>query len=101
MYNYEFKDEKILLENKDGLMEIDNNTYRRSIVITNQNILIFNDVNKNNPLNGRAVSLLSDYLLDLSIPLENIDYKIEDNNTIINYNNKEIVLYNILLNEYL
>ncbi len=101
MYNYEFKDEKILLENKDGLMEIDNNTYRRSIVITNQNILIFNDVSKNNPLNGRAVSLLSDYLLDLSIPLENIDYKIEDNNTIINYNNKEIVLYNILLNEYL
>ena len=101
MYNYEFKDEQIILEKNDGVMEIDNKVFNKCLVITNKNILVFSDLSKNDPLNSRAVALLSDYYLDLSIPLENIDYKIEDNNTIIHYDNKEIVLYDLLLDKYL
>ncbi len=100
MYNYEFNanDEKIVFEKNNGLIEIAGKMFTRNIVITNKNVLIFNDLSKNDPLTGRAVTPLNDYVLDLSISLDNIDYQIQDNNTILNYNNKEIVLYDILLN---
>lgn len=103
MYNYDFKEnnEQIILEKNAGVLEINNDIFNRCIVITNKNILLFNDASKNDPLNGRAVSLLNDYILNLRIPLANLNYKEEDNNTIINYNNMEIVLYDLLISKYI
>ncbi len=103
MYNYDFKknEEQIVLEKENGIVEIKDNTYNLSIVVTNKNILLFNNVNKNNPLSGRGVLMPEEYYLELAIPLQTLDYEVEDNNTIINYKNAEIVLYDLNINECL
>ncbi len=97
MYNYDFKEneEYVLMEMEDSIVDINDTTYTLSVVKTNKNILLFNNANKNNPLGGRAVNLPDDYFLELKIPLNDLDYKVENDNTIINYLNNEIVLYNI------
>ena len=102
MYNYDFleNNEQIIKEKVNGIVDINDDTYNFSIVITNKNILLFKDVSKNSPLGARGVFLPEDYVLKASIPLNNLDYTIEDNNTIINYENNEIVLYDVNIQEF-
>ena len=104
MYNYDFKnnDEFIVYEKSDGIIDINDKSYYVSVVITNKNILIFNNANRNNPLNGRGIHMMPEYLLELSIPLhEALDYYIDNSSSYIKYANNEIILWNIDLQKFM
>ena len=93
MYNYDFKDEKVKFEKLNCFIEVDNKEYMFNLLITNKNILLFNNINKKNVLNGRGAYLPAENELFLKIPIKNLKYKIEDGNTLLIYKNKNIVIY--------
>ena len=93
MYNYDFKNEKVNCEKTSCYIDIDDSSYVFNILITNDNILLFDNINKNNILNSRGGYLPAENELVLKIPLKNLKYKIKENNTIISFNNKNIVIY--------
>ena len=93
MYNYDFKNEKVNYEKTNCFIDVDNKSYVFSMLITDENILLFDNINKNNILNGRGGYLPAENDLVLKIPINNLKYKVENNNTIINFNNKMIIIY--------
>lgn len=93
MYNYDFSSEKVKYENTNSIVEINNNTINCSVLITDKNILLFDNVNKNNVLIGRGVQIQPEYELILKINIDKLNYKIDDNDTIINDYN--LILYDI------
>ncbi len=95
MYNYDFTKEKIIYENPNAYIEVNANVYNLSLVVTTQNILLFNNANKNNILNNRGMYMPPDYLLELKIPYKNLQYKIINGDTYLNLKDKEILLYDI------
>ena len=99
MYSYDFKskEEKVLYEKRDAIVEIKDKTYELSVVVTNKNLLFFNNANKFHALNSRAISIQPEYLLELTIPLENLKYSVEDGNTYIFYQDTDIIIYNFEL----
>ena len=96
MFNYDFtkNKEKAIYEDRSILLDINNKEYNLAMIITNKNILLFNDANKNNILRGRGIAIQPDYLLELSIPLNKINYVVEEGNTYIKYKETEIIIYN-------
>ena len=96
MFNYDFtkNKEKAIYEDRYVLLDINNKEYNLAMIITNKNILFFNDANKNNILRGRAIAIQPDYLLELSLPLDKINYVVEEGNTYIKYKETEIIIYN-------
>ena len=103
MYHYEFlkNDEKMLYENPKGMVDVGEKNYDLSVVVTNKNILLFNNANKFNILIGRGIQIQPEYYLELTIPLTNLDYSVEDNNTYIMFNDTDIVIYNFNIEEFL
>lgn len=103
MYNYEFEknNEKIIYEGQDKVVDVSDKTYNLSVVVTNKNLLFFNNANKFHALNGRGMQIPAEYLLELTIPLDNINYSIEEGNTYINYKNTDIVIFEFELEEYI
>ena len=97
MYNYDFNDEKVIFERRNTFLEIDNKEYVFNLLVTDKNILLFEDINKNNALKGRGVTMLEQYELVQNLPLKNVKYKIENNNTIIG----NIIIYNFELDMYI
>lgn len=95
MYSYNFENEKVIYENQNAFIEVNDKTYNKCILITDKNILIFNNANKHNALNTRGMYMPPDYLLELSISLEKLKYNIEDGDTYITYNNDNIIIFNI------
>ena len=57
MYNYDFKgnNEKTIFEKENSIVEINDNTYNLSILVTNKNILLFKNINVDNVLNTRGM----------------------------------------------
>ena len=94
MYNYDFKNEKVNYEKTNCFIDVDNKSYVFSMLITDENILLFDNINKNNILNGRGGYLPAENELVLKIPLKNLKYKIKENNTIISFNSKRIITFN-------
>lgn len=96
MFNYDFakNKEKAIYEDRSVLLDINNKEYNLAMIITNKNILFFNDANKNNILRGRGIDIQPDYLLELSLPLNKISYVVEEGNTYINYKETEVIIYN-------
>lgn len=103
MYSYDFKKEyeNVLYENRNMIIEIDDNSYNLATIVTNKNLLLFNNLNKNHVLNGRGMTMPSEFVLELKIPLNEINYAVEESGTYIKYNNKEIIIYNFNITEYL
>ena len=100
MYNYDFSNEKVLFEKVNVFVEIDNNTYFFNVLITDINILLFRDLNKDFvKQKSMGVFISSEFELIKSISLSNLNYKCIDEDTIIK--NEEIVLYDINLNKIL
>lgn len=93
MYNYDFKDEKVDYEKTSCYVDINDSSYIFNMLITDDNILLFDNINKNNILNSRGYYMPPENELVLKIPLKNLKYKIKENNTIISFNNKNIVIY--------
>ncbi len=103
MYNYDFKNnnEVTLTEQENLIVDIDNNTYNLSVLVTNKNILFFRNINVGNVLNTRGMYMPPEYELELKIPKDKIKINIEDNNTIINYLDSEIIIYNFNIRAFM
>ena len=103
MYNYDFKNnnEITLFEKENVIVDIDNNTYNLSVLVTNKNILLFRNINVGNVLNTRGMYMPPEYELELKIPKDKIKVNIEDNNTIIKYLDSEIIIYNLNIKAFM
>ncbi len=103
MYNYDFKkeNEKTLLEHENLIVDIDNNSYNLSVLVTNKNILFFRNINIGNVLNTRGMYMPPEYELELKIPKDKIKINIEDNNTIIKYLDSEIIIYDLNIKAFM
>ena len=97
MYYYDFSNEKVIYENINSIVEVDNKTINCSVLVTDKNILLFDNVMKNSVLSARCVQIQPEYKLLLAIKLNNLKYKVEGNDTIIT--DKNIILYNINLSK--
>ena len=96
MYNYNFDDEKVLYENINCIVSINDKQLNVSLLVTDKNILLFENIMKNNVLEGRLVSIPAEYELINKIDLSNISYKVSDGDTLIGNNT---VMYNFDLDK--
>ena len=94
MYEYDFNKENIVSEYKEITIKCDNTYYLVNILFTDKNILLFYDVNKNNVLKSRNVQVVEKFVLVLKQELNNINYKLQENNTILFLNENEVIIYN-------
>ncbi len=103
MYHYHFQDnnEVLLKESLNINIKIEKRYYQVSFVLTDKNLLIFYDLNKDNVLKGRVVQVLPEYELLWKIPLEDLTYKIEDDHLLILINNQKIDCYDFDIEEFL
>ena len=103
MYSYDFEkeQEKTIYENRNVLIETLDKTYELAIIITNKNILLFNDLNKNHVLNSRGVSIQSEYVLELKLPTNSLIYTIEEGDSYIKSGERELVIYNLDISKYI
>ena len=103
MYNYDFKNnnEVTLTEQENLIVDIDNNTYNLSVLVTNKNILFFRNINVGNVLNTRGMYMPPEYELELKIPKDKIKINIEDNNTIVKYLDSEIIIYKLNIKAFM
>ena len=99
MYNYDFKDEEVIFESVDNVISFDDKDGVSNILITKSKLLIFNNVKKNTVLSGRCIQEMPEYELLIEFELSKIKYEIDENNTIIKIDNRELILYNLDLNE--
>lgn len=97
MYNYDFikKEEKVLFEKTNCYVEIDDYSYNLNVLVTNKNILLFYNSLKNSALKASGIEEVPQYYLELAIPLNNLEYSIEDGNTFIEFNNSDILLNDV------
>ncbi len=96
MYNYNFDNEKVLYENINCIVSINDKQLNISLLVTDKNILLFDNIMKNNVLEGRLVSIPAEYELIYKIDLRNTSYKVSDGDTLIDNN---IVIYNFDLDK--
>jgi len=99
MYNYDFKNEEVIFECVDNVISIDDQAGVSNILITKSKLLLFNNVKKNTVLSGRGIQEVPLYELLIELELNKIKYDIDKNNTIIKLDNRELILYNLDLNE--
>lgn len=99
MYRYNFECEKIILEIVDNLVSINELEFKMNIIITEDNLLLFKNVKEESILKAKGINELPDYELIVKIKLEDIDYEIDGNHTIIKLGNDEIILYDFDLNK--
>ena len=101
MYRYEFIDENVVYEIKDCFVEINKIEFFMNILITNKNILMFQNINKNNVLLSSGIRLPEENELLLSLDFNKINYEVINNNTNILLDEKQIIIYNFDLNNYM
>ena len=79
-------------------LKFNKNYFIGSILLTNKNILIFFDTNKDSALKGSGVQVMPEYALLAKIPLKELKCTSTDEETIINNN---LIIYNFNLKEFL
>jgi len=94
MYNYDFENESISLEIVDNLATINDVELKVNILVTKENILLFRNIKAGSVLSSRGIYEMPEYELIVKLDLNKINYKIIEDNTVIDFGNKEIVLYN-------
>ena len=99
MYNYDFKNKKIVLELVNVLVSIDDKDLILNIIITNHDLLLFKNIKLNTVISGRGIYEMPEYELVFNAKLNDIKFKIDDLNTLIKYGDKEVILFNFDLNK--
>lgn len=99
MYNYEFVNEKVINEFVDNFVSLNNEDIRCNILVTNLNILLFKNIKRESVLYGREIHEMPEYDLILKVNLNDIEYEIEDGNTVIYFEKNEIILFDFDLNK--
>lgn len=97
MYNYDFKNNEIINEIVENLVSINSKEFIANIIVTKNKILIFENILRNTVLSGRGIYEMPQYELILEINLDEIKYRVDDNNTIININENEVIIYSFNL----
>lgn len=97
-YDYDFSknNEHVVEELNNILVSFDDTTYECNIIKTDKKILFFVDDSKN-VLKNSSITLLAKNKLIHAIDLQELDYKLHDNNTIINFQGHEIIIYDYQL----
>lgn len=99
MYNYDFKNELVVFEYNDCLVENNDKVNVLNVLVTNKNILFFyNQENDFVTLKSRGIFVTPTYELVMRVNLKTLKYVVEDNNTIINSN---IIIFNFNLKDVL
>ncbi len=95
MYNYDFEgnEEKVVYENTNAAIEKEEQVLTKCMLITNKNILFFDNYNEGTALNTRGHYMPPEYYVVGKIPLENLKYEVKDNNTYIKKEN--LIIYNL------
>lgn len=97
-YYYDFKNEEIEKEIIEVNVTFDDKNQICNVIKTNKNLLFFHDMSKDNIMHtAQMATLPGEFNLILSIPLDKLEIKKENDNTIIFFENKTIVIYNYLL----
>ena len=86
MYNYNFYNDLVNYEFLDKVILINNQEIIGNVLLTNNNLLIFQNINRGTMKFGKAVTPMADYDLIVKIDLETLKYQIDENNSIINDN---------------
>lgn len=77
-------------------LKFNKNYFIGRILLTNKNILIFFDTNKDSALKGSGVQVMPEYALLTKIPLKELKYTANNEETLIN----DITIYNFNLKEF-
>ena len=98
MYDYNFSKEKVMKEYTYLNLKFNKNYFIGSILLTNKNILIFFDTNKDSALKGSGVPVMPEYALLTKIPLKELKYTANNEETLINDN---LTIYNFNLKRFI
>ncbi len=103
MYNYPFRDneEYVISEETDVNCQSCESNILVNILLTNKNILIFKDTDKDNPLKSQGIQTMPEYEVCFKIALNNMNYTINEKDTILNVNNNFITLYNFNIKDFI
>lgn len=98
MYDYDFKKETVIKEATNVNLKFIDRYFLASILLTDKNILIFFDSNKDNVLKGSGVQVMPEYVLLTKLPLKDLTYQTKDEQITISDN---LTIYNFDLNNFL
>lgn len=98
MYDYDFKKETVIKEATNVNLKFIDRYFLASILLTDKNILIFFDSNKDNVLKGSGVQVMPEYVLLTKLPLKDLTYQTKDEQITIGDN---LTIYNFDLNNFL
>lgn len=103
MYNYPFRDneEYVLSEFADVNCQADGSNMLVNILLTNKNILIFKDTDRDNPLKSGGIQTMPEFDVCFKIPLDNMNYTINEEDTILNIDNDVVTLYNFNIKDFI
>lgn len=98
MYDYNFEKEKVIKEKNNLNLKFNTDYFLGSVLLTDKNLLIFFDANKDSALKGSGVQVMPEYALLAKIPLKELKYTVTNEETVINNN---LIIYNFNLKEFL
>ena len=103
MYNYTFKenDEHVLNEATNINIKCLDKQMLVNILLTNKNVLIFYDTERDKAMKAGGMQFIPQFEILFKIDLGNMDYNIEDEDTIINIDNNVVNLYNFNLKDFI
>ena len=103
MYNYTFKenDEHVLNEAADVNIKFTNRNMLVNILLTNKNVLVFYDTERDNPMKAGGTQIMPQFEVLFKIDLGNMDYTINDEDTILNVENTFVTMYNFNIKDFI
>ena len=103
MYNYTFKEnnEHVLNEAADVNIKIEKRNMLVNILLTNKNVLVFYDTERDNALKTRGMQVMPEFEVLFKVDLSNMDYTINDEDTILHMNGGSVTMYNFNIKDFI
>lgn len=103
MYNYTFKenDEHVLNEAADVNIKFTNRNMLVNILLTNKNVLVFYDTERDSALKTGGMQVMPEFEILFKVGLDNMDYIIKDEDTILNMNGGSVTMYNFNIKDFI
>ena len=102
MYNYPFKENgEYVLSEYDSIQNSFGINLPVNVLLTNKNILVFYDSDADNILKSQAVCTMPQYEVLCKLALDNLDYSLKNDNTILNIDDNSFVLYDFNLKDFI
>ena len=103
MYNYPFRDneEYAISEGASVNCKAGNKNIIVNVLLTNKNILIFYDSDKNNLVKSSGIQTMPEYEVLFKVPLDNMNYKVSEEDTLLNIDGSDVTLYNFNIKDFI